>query len=62
MIDVRIPEGKKAEFKCTLLENIIAKMVELGKLPNEECCDGENWYELEDIIEDHLLKWRQNDK
>lgn len=58
---IEIPTDNKAEFKATLLENLIAKMVELGKLPDEDCCDGENWYALEDIIEDHLLKWRANE-
>lgn len=55
---ITIKQGKKAEFKATLLENLIAKMVEMGKLPDENCCDGENWYALEDIIEDHLLKYK----
>jgi len=55
---IQIKTDQKAEFKATLLENLIARMVEMGKLPNEDCCDGTNWYVLEDIIEDHLQKYK----
>lgn len=54
---ILIEEGQKAEFKATLLENLIAKLVDNNLLASEKVCDGRLWYEMEDIIEDHLIKF-----